>query len=44
MFPIIPDEDSSLSNLLTNQSNLRENWVQLILFPRISAAEQRTKV
>lgn len=42
--PIIPDEDSSLSSLLTNQSNLRENWVQLVLFPRISAAEQRTKV
>lgn len=43
VFSIIPDEDSSLSSLLTNQSNLRENWVQLILFPRISAAKQRTK-
>ena len=42
-FPIIPDEDSSLSSLLTNQSNLRENWVQLFLFPRISAAEQKIK-
>ncbi len=38
MFPIIPDEDSSLSSLLTNQSKLRENWVQLFLFPRINAA------
>lgn len=42
-FPMIPDEDSSLSSLLTNQSKLRENWVQLFLFPRISAAKQRTK-
>lgn len=42
--PIIPDEDSSLSSLLTNQSNLRENWVQLVLFPRIREAEGNTKV
>lgn len=41
---IIPDEDSSLSSLLTNQSNLRENWVQLVLFPRIREAEGNTKV
>lgn len=34
----IPDEDSSLSSLLTNQSKLLENWVQLFLFPLISAA------
>lgn len=44
MFPTIPDDDSSLSSLLTSQSNLRENWVQLVLFPRISAAKQRTEV
>lgn len=40
---MIPEEDSSLSSLLTSQSKLRENWVQLFLFPRISEAEQRTK-
>lgn len=34
----VPDEDSSLSNLLTSQSKLLENWVQLFLFPRINAA------
>lgn len=34
----VPDEDSSLSNLLTSQSKLLENWVQLFLFPRIKAA------
>ena len=34
----VPDEDSSLSNLLTSQSRLFENWVQLFLFPRINAA------
>lgn len=41
VFPVLPDEDSSLSSLLTNQSNFLENWVQLVLFPRISAAEQQ---
>lgn len=34
----VPEEDSSLSNLLTSQSRLLENWVQLFLFPRIKAA------
>lgn len=34
----LPDEDSSLSNLLTSQSKLLENWVQLFLFPLINAA------
>lgn len=34
----IPDEDSSLSSLLTSQSRLLENWVQLFLFPLINAA------
>lgn len=34
----VPDEDSSLSNLLTSQSRLLENWVQLFLFPLINAA------
>lgn len=34
----VPDEDSSLSNLLTSQSKLLENWVQLFLFPLINAA------
>ena len=40
IFPI-PDDDSSRSSLLTSQSKLRENWVQLFLFPRISEAEER---
>lgn len=35
---VIPDEDSSLSSLLTSQSKLLENWVQLFLFPLINAA------
>lgn len=34
----VPDEDSSRSNLLTSQSKLLENWVQLFLFPLINAA------
>ena len=34
----LPDEDSSLSSLLTSQSRLLENWVQLFLFPLINAA------
>ncbi len=34
----IPEEDSSLSSLLTSQSKLLENWVQLFLFPLINAA------
>lgn len=34
----LPDEDSSLSSLLTSQSRLWENWVQLFLFPLINAA------
>lgn len=34
----IPDEDSSLSSLLTSQSRFLENWVQLFLFPRINVA------
>ena len=33
-----PEEDSSLSSLLTSQSKLLENWVQLFLLPRINAA------
>lgn len=35
---MVPEEDSSLSSLLTSQSRLLENWVQLFLLPRISAA------
>lgn len=38
MMKSVPEEDSSLSNLLTSQSRLLENWVQLFLFPRIKAA------
>lgn len=34
----VPEEDSSLSSLLTSQSRLLENCVQLFLFPLISAA------
>lgn len=34
----VPEEDSSRSNLLTSQSRLLENCVQLFLFPRIKAA------
>lgn len=34
----VPEEDSSLSSLLTSQSKLLENWVQLFLFPLIKAA------
>jgi hypothetical protein len=36
---MVPEEDSSLSSLLTSQSRLLENWVQLFLLPRISAAK-----
>lgn len=39
----IPDEDSSLSSLLTSQSKLLENCVQLFLFPRINAAAGEKK-
>lgn len=38
MIMSVPDEDSSLSSLLTSQSKLLENWVQLFLFPLINAA------
>lgn len=41
LLQMIPDDDSSLSSLLTSQSNFRENWVQLFLFPRIRAAEEK---
>lgn len=34
----VPEEDSSLSSLLTSQSRLLENCVQLLRFPRINAA------
>lgn len=34
----LPEEDSSLSNLLISQSRLLENWAQLFLFPRMRAA------
>lgn len=37
----VPEEDSSLSSLLTSQSKLLENWVQLFRFPRINAAAGR---
>ena len=37
----VPEDDSSLSSLLTSQSNLRENWVQLVLFPRIREARKQ---
>lgn len=39
----IPDEDSSLSSLLTSQSKLLENCVQLFLFPLINAAAGKKK-
>lgn len=39
----LPEEASSLSNLLISQSNELENWAQFFLFPRISAAEQGGK-
>lgn len=35
---VLPDEDSSLSNLLTNQSRFFENLAQLLRLPRIRAA------
>ena len=39
----VPEDDSSRSSLLTSQSNLRENWVQLVLFPRIREAREQKK-
>lgn len=39
----VPDEDSSLSSLLTSQSKLLENCVQLFLFPLINAAAGKKK-
>lgn len=39
----VPEEDSSLSSLLTSQSKLLENCVQLFLFPRINAAVRHNK-
>lgn len=35
----LPEEASSLSNLLISQSSELENWAQFFRFPRISAAE-----
>lgn len=35
----LPEEASSLSNLLISQSSELENWAQFFLFPRISAAK-----
>lgn len=43
MITSIPDEDSSLSSLLTSQSRLLENCVQLFLFPLINAAARHKK-
>lgn len=37
----LPEEDSSLSNLLISQSRLLENWAQLFLFPRMRAAANK---
>lgn len=34
----LPEEASSLSNLLINQSRDPENWAQFLRFPRIRAA------
>lgn len=39
----LPEEASSLSNLLISQSKEPENWAQFFLFPLISAAERRTE-
>ena len=38
----VPEEDSSRSSLLTSQSRLLENWVQLFLLPLINAAADTT--